>query len=302
MAVPGLGEGMSGVVTRPPASTLQPVVRPPTHKPIDEVEDRNNNEGEVKKKKSKENSLKRKKNKVNNEETDEENEIVKVKKKSSNFKQIEDQVLQKFIKNIKKKAYPIKHFSCKLCNKVFIDKSQAMQHVNQPECNMKKENKSKEYECYICPDKVIFQSRKESAAHFRSVHQEPLLCSKCPNKEFKTRHNLNRHIDAVHGEKRFKCSFCPKAFNRKDIKEKHEKVKHKQYDENPFYCEEDDNINHVKEEPQDEETNDDGDEAEGIEDRDMESSVKTEPEEIDDNEVFGMDFVNPFKINISRCS
>ena len=66
---------------------------------------------------------------------------------------------------------------------------------------------------------------------------EPLECSQCPEIDFKSRQNLLRHRDTVHGNKVFKCNTCGKAFSRKDSKKRHEDQIHKTLVINPFFVE-----------------------------------------------------------------
>ena len=82
---------------------------------------------------------------------------------------------------------------------------------------------------------MVFPSKKEIYHHYNQVHNESLTCSRCPNTEFRDDASLKRHIDSVHGDKKFDCSECGKKFNRKDILVRHTRIHQKDEYTNPFF-------------------------------------------------------------------
>ena len=145
-------------------------------------------------------------------------------KTKRNLKGSEEVLKAKFANYMTKKKKPLPYWKCK-CNKVFVDETDALQHINQPKCKMSSNRKQKSCQCYICEE--VFASKKALEQHAKKEHLEPLTCRRCPAVEFKTKASLNRHIKSVHGDQSFACRRCEKVFNREDSKDRHEETVHR---------------------------------------------------------------------------
>lgn len=86
--------------------------------------------------------------------------------------------------------------------------------------NNKNNNKSKE--CSVCGAQFsrAYNKRTHELTHFKDrVKRFP--CNSCP-KSFDRKHDLQRHISALHtGKRTFACEFCPTTFSRRDALVKH---------------------------------------------------------------------------------
>ncbi|CAH2251414.1 jg6011 [Pararge aegeria aegeria] len=98
-------------------------------------------------------------------------------------------------------------FPCKMCDKVFSLEKYVSKHyslVHEPKCTTK---------CLYCPEKFIGPLQRH--AHVCEKHADKVktyTCELC-GKVFTWRayflaHMRKRH----HGEKKYKCQFCPKMF------------------------------------------------------------------------------------------
>ena len=192
----------------------------------------------------------------------------------------EEEVKRKFLHYMKLKRSPFPYYKCK-CNEPFLVYEEALAHVNQPTCRMPSNKKVKETECKICHE--ILPSVAANTNHFQEEHGEPATCEFCPNIEFKTRTNLNRHMRTVHGGKNMECSTCGKQFNRTDALNRHMLTVHREnklenpVEQNPFYDEEESLPSEVNKEQ--EERNPFYGEQDYVEDDEapIPSAVKAEP-------------------------
>lgn len=77
----------------------------------------------------------------------------------------------------------------------------------------------------------IFKSHKRMAEHKKSKHsEESVKCPQCPqSSHVYTKHNLNRHIKAVHKEKKFICDTCGKGFALRSPLTVHIKTVHAEF-------------------------------------------------------------------------
>lgn len=83
-------------------------------------------------------------------------------------------------------------------------------------------NNNKSKECSVCGAQFsrAYNKRTHELTHFKDrVKRFP--CSSCP-KSFDRKHDLQRHISALHtGKRTFACEFCPTTFSRRDALVKH---------------------------------------------------------------------------------
>lgn len=148
--------------------------------------------------------------------------------KKTNFEMQEEYIRRKFIQQIIKKEKPIPHFKCNKCTFVSITEEKAMYHIIRPTCTASRKKKTIEVQCLRCS--MIFPSEAANSQHYREVHMEPLICSRCPGVEFNSRKNKQRHIECVHEDPKFKCQQCRDVFGRQDKLEKHLQKMHPSVD------------------------------------------------------------------------
>lgn len=139
--------------------------------------------------------------------------------KKGNFEMQENYIKRKFIEQIVKKDKPTPHYKCNKCTFVSIAEENAMSHILRPTCSASRKKKVIEVHCARC--NMIFPSEAANSQHYREIHMEPLICSKCPGVEFNSRKSKQRHMECVHEDPKFKCQLCREVFGRKEKLNKH---------------------------------------------------------------------------------
>lgn len=125
-----------------------------------------------------------------------------------------------------------KNLLCLYCNEIFTHRCQRLRHIRKihPEVfeeNPKSSKISKDKlnrSCNICSK--VFKTEKFLQVHNSTHHKaQSHECSKC-SKKFSFKQSLERHIKAIHEDKRdFKCSECQRAFRSQyELNQHHEKM------------------------------------------------------------------------------
>uniref|UniRef100_A0A1I8HB95 C2H2-type domain-containing protein n=1 Tax=Macrostomum lignano TaxID=282301 RepID=A0A1I8HB95_9PLAT len=100
---------------------------------------------------------------------------------------------------------PSRPHRCKDCGKIFKKKGHLQRHAMS-------HSNLKPHKCQMCHR--MYSTSNVLQQHIRAVHggQRPYVCDRCPNMSFKSRSNLNRHIDNWHGDGvSFFCKVCHKV-------------------------------------------------------------------------------------------
>lgn len=118
-------------------------------------------------------------------------------------------------------------FECRLCDKQFCRKVNAVQHLlthlaqkglecdrcsfrcyTKSQLEVHKVKHKKRYSCDLCPKKFSYPFQLET--HVQGVHYNirPFSCSIC-NKTFKTRYNYGSHLARHKDIRNFQCPYCP---------------------------------------------------------------------------------------------
>ncbi|KAF8512336.1 hypothetical protein JB92DRAFT_2929004 [Gautieria morchelliformis] len=74
-----------------------------------------------------------------------------------------------------------------------------------------------------CPHPVGFSQKAQLTTHIRSMHlqEKPFECTTCGTC-FSRKQEAIRHVNSMNNGKRYKCSFCRRAFVRRHIRDHHE--------------------------------------------------------------------------------
>lgn len=126
---------------------------------------------------------------------------------------------------------PLPNDTCERKRSHYEQENQEEEQVVDPKpCNKKRRvsnNNNKAKECSICGAQFsrAYNKRTHELTHFKDrVKRFP--CDACP-KSFDRKHDLQRHISALHSGKRtFACDSCPTTFSRRDALVKHVKSHH----------------------------------------------------------------------------
>ena len=106
---------------------------------------------------------------------------------------------------------------CDQCDKSFSDKHKLKRHINM------KHTGTLVFPCDYCEKKLI---GKNSLKKHLFSHVDPTIqCHICPHKS-RSNYALKRHIEVVHGEKKFYCNHCEAKFTVKGVFMRHVRIKH----------------------------------------------------------------------------
>jgi uncharacterized Zn-finger protein len=115
-----------------------------------------------------------------------------------------------------------KPFKCITCRKTFTENSSLTKHKR---CHSEETRSA--FKCDTC--EKSFTQKVNLSTHHKTVHlaQKNVKCLQfqCP-KLFGTRHNMKRHLNAVHRKETHKCSHCPKTYSDRSSLQRHVKKVH----------------------------------------------------------------------------
>ncbi|KAJ8667924.1 hypothetical protein QAD02_009587 [Eretmocerus hayati] len=125
----------------------------------------------------------------------------------------------------RRKHQACQSFPCKLCGKIFEQKSVLNKHLIS-------HSDVRPFSCELCVQK--FKRKRDLNDHMKHHSDDrPFSCELC-NRTFKRKCDQTRHIKDHSAIYPFSCKFCSKSFPRKDKLKKH-MISHS--DERPFTCE-----------------------------------------------------------------
>ena len=103
---------------------------------------------------------------------------------------------------------------CKICGKMFQDKTHLKKHLVSHSSLLP-------FQCCYC--NLSYKRKKALSEHINNVHFDGKKLIKCEycDAEFLTNSNLNRHIKSNHEKVIFQCDVCGAKFTRRDNLQRH---------------------------------------------------------------------------------